>query len=365
MEARKLTIPGTISSSGVTEAIWDYWAYFEPIRFYADKTCIEYTQKITHVVDNILISLKDPATTAELKGAWGLANVTHDADFAQVLASGLDSWQGKNWDPALNDPTWDDWCNIIKNTSVVYSHTAGLKPTVQDLLKKGGYNSEVNSLTTPFLNWIGWLYENVVSSCTDVDQDNCWNSYNPDNYARDDITATWRSWPYQFCTQWGYLQTGSGVPANQLPLISRTNDIAFESLICKYAFNITTPANVDAINKYGGFGISYPRLAIVDGEWDPWRPATPHASPFNSTAKNRTSTVEEPFLLIGGAVHHWDENGLFPNETTASLPPKSITGVQGQEIRFVEHWMREWKREKAVKERQVKPFGPHSKQKPL
>jgi hypothetical protein len=365
LEARKLTIPGTISSSGVTEAIWDYWAYFEPIRFYADKTCIEYTQKITHVVDNILISLKDPATTAELKGAWGLANVTHDADFAQVLASGLDSWQGKNWDPALNDPTWDGWCNTIKNTSVMYSHTEGLKPTVQDLLKKGGYNSEVNSLTTPFLNWIGWLYENVVSRCTDIDQDNCWNSYNPDNYARDDITATWRSWPYQFCTQWGYLQTGSGVPANQLPLISRTNDIAFESLICKYAFNITTPANVDAINKYGGFGISYPRLAIVDGEWDPWRPATPHASPFNSTAKNRTSTVEEPFLLIGGAVHHWDENGLFPNETTASLPPKTITGVQSQEIRFVEHWMREWKREKAVKERQVKPFGPHSKQKPL
>ncbi|PMD54965.1 putative serine protease K12H4.7 [Hyaloscypha bicolor E] len=356
---------GTISSSGVTEAIWDYWAYFEPIRFYADKTCIEYTQKITHVVDNILISLKDPATTAELKRAWGLVNVTHDADFAQVLASGLDSWQGKNWDPALNDPTWDDWCNTIKNTSVVYCYTEGLKPTVEDLLKKGGYSSEVSSLTTPFLNWIGWLYENVVSNCTDPDQDNCWNSYNPDNYARDDITATWRSWPYQFCTQWGYLQTGSGVPANQLPLISRTNDLAFESLICKYAFNITTPANVDAINKYGGFGISYPRLAIVDGEWDPWRPATPHASPFNSTAKNRTSTVEEPFLLIEGAVHHWDENGLFPNETTASLPPKTITGVQGQEIKFVEHWMREWKREKAVKERQVKPFGPHSKQKPL
>lgn len=360
-----LTTIGTISSSGVTEAIWDYWTYFEPIRVYADQKCIEYTQKITHVVDNILIGLKNPATTAELKGVWGLPNVTHDDDFAQVLASGLDSWQGKNWDPALNDPTFDDWCSTITDSSIAYNNTESLKPTVQDLLKKGGYSAEVNSLTTPFLNWIGWLYENVVSSCTNLDQDECWDSYNPDNYAGDDITASWRSWPYQVCTQWGYLQTGSGVPATQLPLISRTNDLAYESLICKYAFNITVPANVDAINKYGGFGISYPRLAIVDGEWDPWRPATPHASPFNETAKNRTTSVEEPFLLIDGAVHHWDENALFPNETTATLPPKKVAGVQGQEIRFVEHWMREWKREQEKREvAEVRSFR-YGKQKPL
>ncbi|KAH9205007.1 peptidase S28 [Leptodontidium sp. 2 PMI_412] len=33
---------GAISSSGVTEAIWDYWASWEPIRWYADQQCIEY-----------------------------------------------------------------------------------------------------------------------------------------------------------------------------------------------------------------------------------------------------------------------------------------------------------------------------------
>jgi hypothetical protein len=336
----------------VVEAIWDYWAYFEPIRVYADQKCIEDTQKITNVVDNILIGLKDPATTAELKGVWGLPNVTYNDDFAQAIASGLDSWQNKNWDPALNDPTFDDWCSTITNSSIVYSDTESLKPTVQDLLKKGGYSHEVNSLTTPFLNWIGWLYENVVSSCQGESQDDCYGTHNPIKYAQDDITATWRSWPYQVCTQWGFLQTGSGVPANQLPLISRTNDIAYESLICKYAFNITTPANVTAINKYGGFGISYPRLAIIDGEWDPWRPATPHASPFNSTAKNRTSTVDQPFILIADAVHHWDENDLFANETTVTLPLQTIKDVHAQEISFVLTWMAEWEHEKS----EAKPF---------
>jgi hypothetical protein len=143
-----------------------------------------------------------------------------------------------------------------------------------------------------------------------------------------------------------------------LPLLSRTNDLAYESLICNYAFNITTPANLTAINKYGGFGISYPRLAIIDGEWDPWRPATPHASPFNSTAHNRTSTVSEPFTLIPDAVHRWDENGLFPNETINTpddlLPPQTIRDVQSEEVKFVLEWMAEWKWDIELKARDAK-----------
>ena len=150
----------------------------------------------------------------------------------------------------------------------------------------------------------------------------------------------------QYCTQWGYLQTGSGVPKDILPLISRLNTLEWASIICAEAFNITTPPNVNAINKYGGFGISYPRLAFVDGQIDPWRPATPHASPFNLAVHNRTSTVSEPFIMIADAVHHWDENGLFPNETVNfgpdMLPPIPVRETQFQEIMFLKAWMLEW-----------------------
>jgi len=99
-----------------------------------------------------------------------------------------------------------------------------------------------------------------------------------------------------------------GVPAGEEPLISRTLDLAYESLICNYAFGIYGPPDTDAVNKYGGYNISYPRLAIIDGEWDPWRPATPHA--FGYGAQPRFSTASEPFILIPDAVHHWDENGV-------------------------------------------------------
>lgn len=129
------------------------------------------------------------------------------------------------------------------------------------------------------------------------------------------------------------------MPSTQLPLISRLIDIDYNMMICRDAFNITTAADVEAINKYGGYAISYPRLAIVDGEADPWRAATPHAF----AAPNRTSTVSEPFMLIAGkAVHHWDENGLFPNETTADLPPAPVAEAQASEARFVKAWVAEF-----------------------
>ncbi|RDW59707.1 hypothetical protein BP6252_12794 [Coleophoma cylindrospora] len=337
---------GTISSSGVIEAIWDYWTYYEPIRVYASQTCVSNLQKLTHAFDNILIKLNDSASTMELKTAFGLPNVTYDDDFVSVLSYGVENWQSKNWDPALNSPDFDLFCGNISAPEIIYPATAGLNATVHDLLTKGGYGSEVSTLTNPMLNYIGWLTGYAVDSCTSENQDECFGQHNFTFYALDDLSQSWRSWPYQYCTEWGYLQTGSGVPADQLPLVSRLIDLKYSSLICEGAFNITTPPDVELVNKYGGFNISYPRLAMIDGEWDPWRPATAHASPFNNTAVNRTNTVSEPYILIDDAVHHWDENGVFPNETVNTppnfFPPLTITHTQAKEVQFVTAWMAEW-----------------------
>lgn len=147
--------------------------------------------------------------------------------------------------------------------------------------------------------------------------------------------------------RWGYFQTGSGVPAGQKPLISRLVDLDYSSIPCREAFNITTPPDVDRINKHGGFNITYPRLAIVDGEADPWRAATPHRIGLDE----RKSTTSEPFLLIGGgAVHHWDENGVKESSSKVlrdgALPPREVKRVQDEEIRFVQAWVDEWRAQK-------------------
>ncbi|KAI9740199.1 MAG: hypothetical protein M1834_004777 [Cirrosporium novae-zelandiae] len=337
---------GTISSSGVVEAIYDYWQYYEPIRVYGPSECISTTQTLTHIVDNILIGLNDTQKTQELKAAFGLENVTYDNDFANVLSGGIQGWQSRNWDPEVTDLSFSYYCGNITAHTILYPsvNTNASTSTIESLITAGGYPNASSTLTTQMQNYINWLNLTSVAPCTTsgATQDSCFSNHNATFYAQDDISQTWRSWPYQYCTEWGYLQTGSGVPASQLPLISRTIDLEYLSLICNDAFNISTPPDLSRINRYGGFNISYPRLAFIDGEADPWRPATPHASPFIAGVRNRSSTTSEPFILIEGAVHHWDENGLFANETTDVLPPKPVRDTQREEVRFVKAWMEEW-----------------------
>ncbi|MDI1487722.1 MAG: hypothetical protein OHK93_006994 [Ramalina farinacea] len=334
---------GAISSSGVTEAIWDYWDYYEPVREYGPQPCISRTQLLTNVVDNILLHKNGTNLTSTLKTAFGLQSLTHDDDFANALSLGVGGWQGRNWDPAVNDPSFSQYCGNMSANSTLYPSTTPLTPTVQKLLTAAGYSSQLTALTIPMLNYIGYINATAIPAAAAAGQslEQYYTNHNSTFYALDSIAeGSWRSWPYQYCSQWGFLQTGSGVPSDQLPLISRLLTLDYESIICRDAFNLTTPADTDAINKYGGYDISYDRLAIIDGEQDPWRGVTPHSP--QAPNPNRVSTTQEPFALIAGAVHHWDENGLFANETSADLPPGPVREVQAEEVAFVKAWLGEF-----------------------
>ena len=312
------------------------------------------------MTDNILKS-NDTADIRMLKDVFGLQGITYvtamkashhfectyinryDIDFVNLLSYPLGGWQGRNWDPEENDPSFMEYCGNISSSATLFPGTINLTNAVQKLLSAGGYGDQQETLTARMLNWIGNMKSTILQSCVDKSADECYLVPNATYYAQDDISQTWRSWPYQYCTEWGYLQTGSGVPEGQLPLISRLLDLEYYSTVCRQAFNITDPPDLERVNKYGGFDISYPRLALIDGEQDPWRVATPHASPFNATARNRTSTTCQPFLLIEGGVHHWDENGVFPNETRPGFPPAPVAEVQRAEVQFVLEWMEDWK----------------------
>ncbi|KZL74215.1 serine carboxypeptidase S28 [Colletotrichum tofieldiae] len=332
---------GAISSSGVTAAVVDFWEYYEAARLYSPEGCAETTQKLTHVVDNIL--LQKGNTTEEdiltLKTAFGLGNITEPVDFASTIRGGIGGLQGRNWDPAIDNRAFLRYCGNMTSDQTIWPATEKLDSTLRYLLEAGGYEAEIEELIPRFKNYVGYVNFTRVSTCRQT-QDECFGAGSDEVYAADDLNASWRLWSYQYCTQWGYLQTGSGVPESQLGLISRLIDIDFTTRICRKAFNITTPPDVDAINKYGGYNFSYPRVAIIDGEADPWRAASP-----NKIGLARPeSTTEEPNLVIaGGAVHHWDENGIFKNETTAELPPLPVKEAQDLEVRFVRAWLEEWK----------------------
>jgi hypothetical protein len=331
----------------VTKAIYDYWQYYAAIAKYGPQKCMTTQKTFTHMVDNILIGKHDRDLTMALKDAFGLGNITYDDDFANQLASGVGNFQSLNWDPEIGSDEFYNFCgNISTSTDVLYPATEAKRRTATKLLRAGGYKPE-KPLVNQLLNYIGYINSTVSSRCSPPNtQDSCFSNRNTTFYQQDSISQQgWRSWAYQYCTEWGYLQTGSGVPKNQLPLISRTIDLEYSTIVCRDAFNISTPPDVERINRYGGYDISYPRLAFLDGEWDPWRPATPHAYEYG--ARRRKSTTSQPFIMIDDAVHHWDENGLFRNETTDKLPPKPVVDAQRQEVKFVMAWMHEWKYKQA------------------
>ncbi|EJT78163.1 hypothetical protein GGTG_03265 [Gaeumannomyces tritici R3-111a-1] len=332
---------GAISSSGVTLAVADYWQYYEAQRLFAPPDCVVTIQKLTHVVDNIVTGSNKFTGSARLRDAFGLPNVTYLPDFVNVLANGIKGWQELNWDLAVSNPDVYQFCNNITSDTLVYPQTERLTPAVRRLLEEGGYGDEVDRLAPRMLNYIGFVNLTEVAPCArrGQTQESCFGNRNLGDYKDDDITQTWRSWEYQVCTQWGYFLTGASVPQTQLPLVSRLLDIDYLGFACEHAFNITKPPDVESINKHGGLNFSYPRVALIDGEADPWLWAGTHAP----EAPARTSTASEPFILIKGkAVHHWDENGLLANETTAELPPRQIVEVQRREMEIVREWMKEW-----------------------
>lgn len=334
---------GAISSSGVTEAIYDFWQYYEPIREYGPAECIATQVKLINVMDNILLK-NDSATVKQLKSGFGMQTLTHNDDFAFLVSSGLGWWQSRNWDPEVNSPEFEYYCGNMTSDSLLWPSYSVNAATASTLIKAGGWGNESAALTNRMVNWMAWTNNSNVASC-DGTLDECYNTHNASAplYADKSISNyDSLSWAYQYCTEWGYIQTGSGVPKDELPLVSRLLTLDYLTLICQLAFNIHSPPDVGSINKYGGLNISYPRLAFVGGEADPWRPVTPLATLDVPDQLNRTSNASEPVILISGAVHHWDENGLFPNQTTATLPPAPVANAQKQLAQVVQGWMTEW-----------------------
>jgi hypothetical protein len=328
------TFWGAISSSGVTTAIYDYWQYFEPIREFGPPDCIKNTQLLVDMLDKVLLG-NSTSNVQALKSAFGLGNITDNRDFANQL-TGVYGWQSTNWDPDLNSASFYNYCNNITATP---SKGENLRPAVASLVAAAGYNTSalVQNIT---LNAINYINSTVLPGWrrSKLSQDRYFTTLNATALQSYTSLSDYGgvSWSYQVCSEWGYIQTGN-TPSDIMPLISRTLDVDYLTFFCRAQFNITTPPAVENVNKYGSYNISYPRLATLGGNADPWRPATPLWYP-----ESRKTSTEEPWLLISHAVHHWEENGVFENETTPLFPPAQIVYAQQFLKNFVVDWVEEF-----------------------
>ena len=62
----------------MTKAFYDFWEYYEPVREYGPPDCILATQKLTNIVDNILLGKNiTKGLIKELKTAFGLQDIQY------------------------------------------------------------------------------------------------------------------------------------------------------------------------------------------------------------------------------------------------------------------------------------------------
>ncbi|RAK77368.1 putative extracelular serine carboxypeptidase, partial [Aspergillus fijiensis CBS 313.89] len=372
----------SISSSGVTAAIADYWAYYEPIRAHAPAQCVAAQQALIAWVDRVLLLPKAAAAAAAsshgkgspsgskdhaevLKGVFGgSAPGLTDEKFVAGLAEPLGLWQERNWEPSVGGRGFGWFCGNITASEVLDEGLEGeVGARVRGLVREvgggdgdgdgDGDGKEVEELVTGLVNWVGFVRrEGVFSDAEDAEREDEGEREAGDDKRLPRTAST--SWNYQVCTEWGYFMPGSTVPAHIAPLVSRLLTPAFWVDMCNATYGITTPPDTDRINRYGGLAFSYPRVAHIGGRADPWK----EASPFATGLPVRNSTAEEPMLLIGvpaeevydgmeGGVHHWDQNGVFGVEEywegKRVVPPRGVREAQGEVIGFVGGWLGEWR----------------------
>ncbi|KAH8822287.1 peptidase S28 [Flagelloscypha sp. PMI_526] len=316
------TVFGGISSSGVTEAIIDYWQYLDTIRRALDKTCSSNVVGSTFDVDWYL----DQGAAGELKikTLFGLEGLSNAADFGSTIGwYSYGGWQGRNWDPAIGDTSVDDFCAALN-----------LPPNSQKELGNLPYGDPKRKVQVTV----------IVTSCGGT-LEQCFGTQDDSAYQGTDLSQTWRLWTFQVCTQWGYYQ-GAPPPGVHVPsIISKRVDLAYNSKICKQAFQpgkfVTVPDQPDvaSVNKLGGFGINYDRLAIIDGIVDPWRAATPHSEYIGKQAQ-RPDTIQKPFKLIGNG-GFLCIIGMRTGLPDFSAEPQFIQDIQNQMIGFVKAWLKE------------------------
>ncbi|KAL1736475.1 peptidase S28 [Schizophyllum commune] len=329
---------GAIASSGVTHAIIEDWEYMETIRKAAPANCSLGLENSIQTIDSILT--EGGSAADDLKALFGLAGLEHNDDFGNVLRNPVFNWQSKCWNDECGDDSFDQFCESLTkapNNSAVADAAYGDPRRSVNVTD----NLAVDYVLQNYANYINQTY--AAGCAGHVEQ--CYGTYNDADYQGTGLDQDWRLWQFQVCTQWGFFNVPPPDPA-QPRIISSFITLESESKICKQAYApgeyFTVPAepNITAVNALGGYDIAADRLAIIDGEVDPWRPDTPHSL----DAKPRDDTTIRPFKLIPGAVHHYDEYGL----TDLSQEPPEIQQIHEEMIAFVTEWLKEWNQTKST-----------------
>ncbi|KAF2729219.1 hypothetical protein EJ04DRAFT_502727 [Polyplosphaeria fusca] len=332
---------GGIGSSATTKAVLGYPQWYDPIMKYGPSDCISRIIDIVDKIDDIIDSKNQKAIQA-VKDIFGLGSLTSLGDFAMTIAFPIggpmnyptNTWQELNWHPAYSaGEDFYHFCSNITNPSPPSSISS-----IDTALSKytngapwtglGGYVHYIKTILLPLCT-TGRL------NSTDP---GCFSTQNQTFYA-DPSNGGARSYLYSTCSEAGIYQVA---PPHGPSLISRALQIPYTQQWCTWAFppgkhnRIPSTPALGYVNKYGGWDVRAPRLALIDGDVDVWVDLCHHS---NLKSGIRISSEEYPSYLIAGAGHHWDSAGIL----NVSAEPDYIREAHLWEIRTVRGWIEGWK----------------------
>lgn len=303
------------SSSGVVQAIDDYWAYFKPIQEYMPKNCSSDVQRVIAYLDS-LYAVHDTGKLQELKTAFGLGGLSHIDDFASALVNNIEDWQQLK--PYTGPGAmFYQFCDAleVKDGQSADENGWGLEHAIQ------GWGAF----------WNGTYYQHL---CGDKDAETClgtydtsqelWTSTATDNYIR--------SWVWIVCNQVGFYQDGP--PITQPAIVSRILTPEYWQRQCVNFFpeKFSSPPEPDTkqVNQdYHGWFVEVDRLFFANGERDPWREAS-----VSSDFVTRTSTDMQP-IYLSDAFHCSDMR-------TRSAVDPTVAKVQNAALGYMKTWLTGW-----------------------
>ncbi|KAM1701676.1 probable serine protease EDA2 [Malus sylvestris] len=284
---------GSLASSAVVEAIYDFTEFDQQIGESAGPECKAALQETTHLVEQSLTT-----NGQAIKALFGASQLDIDGDFMYFLAD-----------------------------AAVIAFQYGNPDKLCSPLVQAKTNGE--DLVEAYAKYIKDYYLGTFG--IDVD------TYNQKHLKNTAVTegSSDRLWWFQVCTEVAYFQVA---PANDSIRSSKV-DTKYHEDLCKNVFGDGIYPDVLATNLYyGGTKIAGSKIVFTNGSQDPWR----HAS-------KQTSSPEMPSYIISchNCGHGTDLRGCPQSPLTLEgnsqncSNPDAVNKVRQQIVEHIDLWLSE------------------------
>ncbi|EJD52012.1 hypothetical protein AURDEDRAFT_142833 [Auricularia subglabra TFB-10046 SS5] len=305
------------SSSGVVQAITNFWGYFEPIRQHGPKNCTADIIKVISHVDKVFTS-GSPAEIQALKENWGMGSVTHLDDVAGALRSNLWDWQSLG-PTSSRSATFYVFCDALE---------------VKDGVPAGPDGWGLENALAAWGNF--WKTRYLRAMCgNNTDIEDCLGTYDPTQefWHDTEVDNNGRSWTWMVCNEVGYFFDGA--PKGWPSLTTRLVTPPYDFRQCTYwfdkKFKKPTPPNTARTNRvYKGWQGKVDRLFFANGQRDPWREAT-----MSTDFVTVKSTETQPIAVSDG--FHCTDLIM-----SAGVSDPTVKQVQDLALAYMSQWIADW-----------------------